>query len=92
MDELLSILGFSVGATLGASVVRSIGGGWRPLLSRGFRASLAVGQVFGHAKNSLAGASSGAGGNVSDIRAEAAPERVARRNRAPTQKIEVVQE
>ncbi len=91
MDNLLSILGFSLGATLGAGVVRSVSGGWRPLVGQGFKAGLAVRDFLGTAKDGLASATSGARSSLGHLRDEAAAAQ-ARRARAQTQKIEVVQD
>ncbi len=90
MDEILGIFGFSLGATLGAGLVRTVGGGLRPMLRQGFKAGIAVGDVLGRARDGIAASAAEARANLDDVHAEARAERGARRG--PARKIEIVQD
>ena len=98
MEGLFSILGFSVGASLGAAVARGLGNVARPLVVGTFRAGLAAGDAarttVGSLATTVATAASGARENLSDITAEAKRERsaTAEGHDAPARRIEVATE
>ena len=84
MEEVLSILRFSRGASVGMSLIRWLGGGARPVLVGLFKAGLAAGEVARSAASgvggAVAGATAGARENLSVLREEATTERRAARS------------
>lgn len=67
MDTVLEFLGFSVGASLGIGVVRSLSGGLRPLLRGTMKAGLAAVDAV---SSTAASASRGAASAVPDTGAD----------------------
>lgn len=95
MEQVLSILGFSLGASVGMGIVRGLGGGARPLLVQLFRAGIAAGEMTriaaSRAGSTVSGATAEARESLNDLRAEAAAEReTARARRRGPRKIEIV--
>ena len=94
MEEVLSILGFSLGASVGMSLVRGLSGASRPVLIGLFKAGFAAGEVARTAASgvggAIAGATAGARENLSALREEAATERQATRSSGRARKIEIV--
>src|SRR5438132_14367580 len=85
MEEVLGLLGFSLGASVGMSVVRGLGGGMRPVMVQLLRAGLAAGDTVRGAASRAGGAVTSATAeareNLGDLRAEAVAERNAARSR-----------
>ena len=100
MEELLGILGFSLGASLGAGVVRAVGGGGEPLLRETLKAGIAVTETargaVERAGGAIAGATAGVREGLEDLRAEVIAEREAERTgrpgRAEPTRIEIVRD
>lgn len=87
MEEVLGFFGFSLGASIGVSAVRSLSDGVQPLL----RNVLKVGIRFWDAAASTAASARQEATDASPADAEARAEaaRRQRRNRAKPQKIEI---
>jgi len=81
MEEVLGIVGFGLGASLGMSIVRTAGGGLRPLLRGVMKAGIAVGDA-------VADLTAEARASVDEARAEAA----AQRDAAAPQRIVIAHE
>lgn len=98
MEEVVGILGFGLGASLGAGVVRAVGGGLRPLLRETLKAGITVGEgarsAMARAGDAVASATAEMREGWEDLRAEAMAERAAAREQTPPgtepRKIEIV--
>jgi hypothetical protein len=95
VEEVLGLLGFSLGATVGMSLVRGVSGGMRPMMVKLFKAGLAAGDVARGAATrvgtSVSSATAEARENLGDLRAEARAEREAGGARSSdARKIEIV--
>lgn len=95
MEEVLGVLGFGLGASVGMGIVRGLGGGARPVLVQLFKAGIAAGEMTRaaatRAGSAMSSATAEARENLNDLRAEAASERNADRTpRTGPRKIEIV--
>lgn len=70
MEEILGILGFSLGASIGTGAVRSVAGGSRPVLREAFKTGI-------RAWDMLAGASASARAGLTSVRDDARTDRKA---------------
>jgi len=86
MEGILSILGFSLGASLGMGVVRAVGGGPRPVLREVMKAGMAVTDIAKAAgsrvSDTMSSAATDARESLDGVRTEATQEKSGRRSRA----------
>jgi len=80
MEELLGIVGFSLGASLGVGAVRSLGDGSRPVLREMIKAGI-------RAWDGLAAVGNAARESQSEAQAEQSQTRARNRRRSQPQKI-----
>jgi hypothetical protein len=84
MEELLGFVGFSLGASLGVSVTRSLGEGTRPLVRNLLKVAIRTWEATANASAAVAAESAAAGEEIT-----AEPAGRARRRRAEPQKIAI---
>ena len=84
MEELLGFVGFSLGASLGVSVTRSLGAGTRPLLRTALKVAIRAWDATANASAAVRTESAAVGEGTS-----AEPAGRARRRRAEPQKIAI---
>jgi hypothetical protein len=84
MEEVLGILGFSLGASIAVSAVRSLGEGAQPLVRNVLKTGI---RVWDAAAGATAAARQEVGAAADDGRTSAAPR--TRRTRAQPQKIQI---
>ena len=89
MEEIIGFVGFSLGASLAVSAVRTIGSGSGPVMREAFKAGIrawdTVAQAGGSAREGLAGLQS-------EARQEREQQRARTRRRTQSQKIEIAHE
>ena len=83
MEEVLGILGFSFGASVGIGAVRSISDGSRPILRDVLKAGIRAWDAIGNSAQAARGEVARAGAEAADKRA---------RRRAAPRKIEIAHE
>ena len=88
MEEVLAVMGFGVGASLGMGIVRALSGGVRPVVKEVIKAGMAVSD-FGRAASSGVGEKASAvkaetGERLQELHAEAVAERGATKSRGRT--------
>ncbi len=89
MEEIIGFLGFSLGASIAVSAVRTISGGSRPVVREvfktGIRAWDTIAQAGGAAREGVAGLRT-------EARQEQEQQRARARRRTQSQKIEIAHE
>src|SRR5258708_5331527 len=99
MEEILAVVGFGIGASLGVNLVKAVGRGLRPVAIDVIRAGLAAGDAVGSAaeqvRSSVAESAAEARQQAEQVRNEAEAEVAPRRSRRRDQelhKIEITRE
>jgi hypothetical protein len=92
MEEVIGFLGFSLGATLGAGLVRSMGGEGRPMLRQVLKVGIQTWDAVAGAGGAGAGAAQSAGADLVLPGSASTATRARSRRRAEPRRIAIARE